>query len=160
MEQKTGCSGLLANTESWVMKNSANTESRVMENSANTESQVTKNSANTESRVTHNLANMKSRVTENSAIRKVGLWKIWVTQKTGLCKTWGTGNWKKENVLLQAKGQLHGGAQEVLQRHNNAYCKRCVKESWPRKHVDEERDYWFNRLRPVTKPKQMWQKNG
>jgi hypothetical protein len=39
----------------------------------------------------------------------------------------------KEKVMLQAKGQLHGGAQGVLLRHKNAACKRCIKESWPRK---------------------------
>jgi hypothetical protein len=45
----------------------------------------------------------------------------------------GAGNWKKKNVLLQAKGQLHSGAQGVLPRHKNADYKRCIKESWPRK---------------------------
>jgi hypothetical protein len=50
-----------------------------------------------------------------------------------LCKTRGARNWKKEKVLLQAKGQLHGGAEGVLRRHKNADCKRCVKESWSRK---------------------------
>jgi hypothetical protein len=45
----------------------------------------------------------------------------------------GAGNQKKEKELLQAKGQLHGRAQGVLPRHKNADCKRCVKESWPRK---------------------------
>jgi hypothetical protein len=51
----------------------------------------------------------------------------WVIQDSG------ARNWKKKKVLLQAKGQLHGGAQGVLPRHKNADCKRCVKESWPRK---------------------------
>jgi hypothetical protein len=64
--------------------------------------------------------------------RKVGLRKIQLTWKTGLYRTLGARNWKKEKVLLQAKGQLHGGAQGVLP-HKNADCKRCVKESWPRK---------------------------
>jgi hypothetical protein len=45
----------------------------------------------------------------------------------------GAGNRKKENVLLQAKGQLHDGAQGVLPRHKNIDCKRCIKESWSRK---------------------------
>jgi hypothetical protein len=45
----------------------------------------------------------------------------------------GAGNRKKEKVLLRAKGQLYGGAQGVLPRHKNADCKRCVKESGPRK---------------------------
>jgi hypothetical protein len=45
----------------------------------------------------------------------------------------GAENQKKEKVLLQVKGQLHGGSQGVLPRHKNTNCKRCVKESWPRK---------------------------
>jgi hypothetical protein len=45
----------------------------------------------------------------------------------------GARNRKKEKVLLQAKGQLHCVAQGVLPRHKNADCKRCIKESWPRK---------------------------
>jgi hypothetical protein len=44
----------------------------------------------------------------------------------------GARNRKKEKVLIQAKGHLHGGAQGILPRHKNAYCKRCIKESWPR----------------------------
>jgi hypothetical protein len=48
-------------------------------------------------------------------------------------------------VLLQAKGQLYGGAQGVLPRQN-ADCKRCIKESWLRKKEEEEWDYWFNCL--------------
>jgi hypothetical protein len=35
--------------------------------------------------------------------------------------------------MLQAKGQLHGGAQGVLPRYKNANWKRYVKESWLRK---------------------------
>jgi hypothetical protein len=116
------------------------------------------------SRLTRRARLQKIRLTRKAGLHRIwliwkaGLQKIRLIWKTGLCKTQRVGNRKKEKVLLQAKGQLHGGAQGVLQRHNNADCKRCVKESWPRKHVDEERDYWFNRLRPVTKPKQMWQK--
>jgi hypothetical protein len=59
-------------------------------------------------------------------------------------------------VLLQAKGQLHNGAQGVLPRHKNVDCKRCIKESWPRKKEEEEQDYWFNHLWPVTNLMQMW----
>jgi hypothetical protein len=60
-------------------------------------------------------------------------------------------------VLVQAKGQLHGGAQGVLPRHKNTDSKRCIKESWPRKKEEEEQDYWFNHLWPTTKSKQTWQ---
>jgi hypothetical protein len=61
-----------------------------------------------------NLANTKNRVMQDS-------------------RGGGGRNQKKEEVLLQVKGQLHGGAQGVLPIHKNADCKRCVKESWPRK---------------------------
>jgi hypothetical protein len=113
MKQNTGGSSKVANIESRVMENLANTESRLTENLAITESQVTQSLTNTESRVTKNSANMEN----------------WVMQDSG----GGAGNRKKEKVLLQAKGWLHGGAQEVLPRHKNAECKRCAKESWPRK---------------------------
>jgi hypothetical protein len=69
-----------------------------------------------------NLANMESRVMENSVNTE-----NWVMQDSG------ARNRKKENVLLQTKGQLHSGTQGVLPRHKNTYCKRCIRESWPRK---------------------------
>jgi hypothetical protein len=72
--------------------------------------------------------------------RRAGLRRIWLTQKTGLCKTHGARNWKKEKVLLQAKGQLHGGAQGVLPKHKNADCKTCVNESCPRKKKRKSRN--------------------
>jgi hypothetical protein len=81
-----------------------------MENSANTESRAMENSANTKSRVTENFVDTKN----------------WVIQDSGGKKT------KKEKLLLQSKGQLHGGVQGVLPRHKNANYKRCIKESWPR----------------------------
>jgi hypothetical protein len=58
---------------------------------------------------------------------KAKLWRIRLTWKTELCKAWGARNQKKENVLLQAKGQLHDDAQGVLRRHRNIDYKRCVK---------------------------------
>jgi hypothetical protein len=82
-----------------------------MENSANTESQATENSGNMESWVIENLVDTENRVIQHLGAR----------------------NWKKEKVLLQAKGQLHGGVQGLLPRHKNADCKRCVKESSLRK---------------------------
>jgi hypothetical protein len=82
------------------------------------------NLANTESRVTRNLAHTESQVPENSATTENQ-----VMQDSG----GGGGDQKKEKVLLLAKGQLYSGAQGVLPRHKNANCKRCIKESWPRK---------------------------
>jgi hypothetical protein len=77
----------------------------------------------------------KAGLTKIRLIWKARLQKIRLTWNTGLCRTRGGGarNRKKEKVPLQAKGQLHGGAQGVLPRHKNADCKRCVKESWSRK---------------------------
>jgi hypothetical protein len=79
---------------------------------ANTESWVAENSGNTESWATEILANMKSRVTENS----VNMGNRIMNDSRGKKPEEG-------NVLLQAKGQLHSGAQGVLPRHKNADCK-------------------------------------
>jgi hypothetical protein len=56
-----------------------------------------------------------------------------LTQKTRLHRTRGVENQKKEKVLLQAKNQLHSGAQGVLPRHKGADYIRCVKMSWRRR---------------------------
>jgi hypothetical protein len=75
-----------------------------------------------EVRITENSANTKSRVTENS-----------INTENRVIQDRGARNRKKEKVLLQAKGQLYSGSQGVLPRHKNIDCKRCIKESWPRK---------------------------
>jgi hypothetical protein len=61
------------------------------------ESRVTQNMANIESWFTQNSANMESQVIENSAKME-----NWVMQDSG--GGGGAGNWKREKVLLQAKG--------------------------------------------------------
>jgi hypothetical protein len=75
---------------------------------------------------------------------KAGLRKIQLTWKTGLYRTRGARNQKKKKVPLEAKVKLHGGAQGLLPRHKNADCKRCDKESWPRKKK------WKNRITGLT----------
>jgi hypothetical protein len=55
------------------------------------------------------------------------------TQKTRLHRTQGAEKQKKEKVLLQARNQLHGGAQGVLPRHKGIEYRRCVKRSWRRR---------------------------
>jgi hypothetical protein len=45
----------------------------------------------------------------------------------------GVGNWKKEKVLPQARGQLRSGAQGVLPIHKNAGCRSYDKKSWPKR---------------------------
>jgi hypothetical protein len=69
-----------------------------------------------------NLANMESWVTENS-----------IDMENRVIQVSGARNRMKEKVLLEAKGQVHGGAQGELPRHKNVDCKRCIKESWSRK---------------------------
>jgi ribosomal protein L37E len=105
-----------------------------MENSVNTESQVTQISANTESWITENSANTENRVMQDSGGRKPDEGKGAAPRKR-LAPQW---------------------CQGVLPRHKNTDCKRCVKESWPRK-KKRKSHYWFNRLRPMTKLKQTWQ---
>jgi hypothetical protein len=82
-------------------------ESRVMKNLANTENRAKENSTNTESRVTEDSSNLENRVMQDSG--------------------GGARNQKKENVLLQAKGQLHGGTQVVLPRHKMQIAKDASK---------------------------------
>jgi hypothetical protein len=79
------------------------------------------------------LLTRKSGLQRIQPTRKAGLQKIRLTQKIGLYRTRGARNQNKEKMLLQTKGQLHGGSQGVLPRHKNTVYKRCIKESWPRK---------------------------
>jgi hypothetical protein len=106
-EHKKRGSSRVANMEVWVIENSANTGAGLWK-----------------IRLTR-----KARLWKIQLTQKAGLWKIHLTRKTGLYRTRGARNRKKKKVLLQAKGQLHGGAQGVLPRHKNIDCKRCVKES-------------------------------
>jgi hypothetical protein len=117
------------------MGNSSNTERRVTENSANTESQVTQNSTNTESWVLQNSANTENRVMQDSGGRKPEEGKGAPTSKRPA--PW----WCPRGITKTQKHRL----QKMHQRE-------LVE-----KKEEEERDYWFNRVRPVTKPKQMWQ---
>jgi hypothetical protein len=136
------------------MENSANTESRVMENSATMESLVTENLANTDSQVTENLANTGSRVMEilvNEESR--------VTQHSGNMEHWIRQNSKGKNPEVRKeitpsrrptpRWCLRGITK--MQKHRlQKMCQREVAE----KKEEEERNYWFNRLRPMTRPEQ------
>jgi hypothetical protein len=59
-------------------------------------------------------------------------------------------------VLLQVKGQLHDDAQGVLPRHKKHRLQKMRQRVLAEKKEEEDRDYWFNHLQPVTKPKQTW----
>jgi hypothetical protein len=134
-EQKIAGSCRVANTESWVMENSANTESRVMENSANTESRVTHNSANTESWVTKNLANTENWVIQDLGGREPEVGKGAAPRKMPAPR------WCPRGITKTQKRGL----------------KKMRQRELAEKKEEEERDYLFNRLRPMTKPKQTWQ---
>jgi hypothetical protein len=49
-------------------------------------------------------------------------------------------------VLLQAKGQPHGGAQGVLPRHKKCILQKMHQRVLAEKKEEEEQDYWFNHL--------------
>jgi hypothetical protein len=84
--------------------------------------------------------------------RRARLRRIQLTQKTGLCKTQGATYWKKENVLLQAKGSSTVVPKGYYQDAKTQIAKYASKRV-DREKEDEERDYCFNRLWPITKPK-------
>jgi hypothetical protein len=109
-------------------------ESWVMENSANMESRVTHNSANTESRVTEKSANMENQVTQDSGGRKLEEGKGAAPSKRSAPQWCPRGITKTQKCRMQ---KLH---------------QRELAE----KKEEEERDYWFNRLQPMTKSKQTW----
>jgi hypothetical protein len=133
-ERKIGGSSWVANMESWVMENSANTESRVTENSTNTKSRVTHNSANMESWVTENSTNMENWVMQDSGGRKPEEGKGAAPSKRPA--PW----WCPRGITKTQKHRL----QKMHQRELTE------------KKEEDERDYWFNRLCPMTKPKQTW----
>jgi hypothetical protein len=94
-----------------------------------------------------NLANTESRVMKNSTNTE-----NWVMQDSG----GGGRKLEEEKCVAPSKRPAPRWCPRGITRHKNTDCKRCVKESWPRKKEEEEWDYWFNRLWPMTKPKQMW----
>jgi hypothetical protein len=59
-------------------------------------------------------------------------------------------------VVLQTKGQLHGGAQGVLPRHKNIDCKSCVKESWERKRKRETGTIGLTIYGPLPSQSNTW----
>jgi hypothetical protein len=116
------------------MENLANTKSRAIENLANMESQVTQNSANTERRVMENSANMENWVIQDLGDRKLEEEKGAASSKRPAPR------WCPRGITKTQKHRLQKMCQRELAE---------IKE-------EEERDYWFNCLWPMTKPKQMW----
>jgi hypothetical protein len=93
------------------------------------------NLANTESRVMKNLAN-----TEN-----------WVMQDSGRGQE--TGRRKMCCSKQKASSTVVPKGYYKTQKHR---LQKMRQRELAEKKEEEERDYWFNRLWPMTKPKQMW----
>jgi hypothetical protein len=101
---------------------------------ANMEVRVTDNSANTESRVTENLVNRENQVVQDSRGKKPKEGKG--ASQTKRRAPW----WCPRGITKTQKCRLQ---------------KMCQRELAEKKE-EEERDYWFNHLWPMTKPKQTW----
>jgi hypothetical protein len=144
-EQKMGGSSQVAKMESRVTENSANKESRVMENSTNTESRVTENLANTKSWVTKNSANTESWVTENLASMENR-----VMQDSGGRKP------EEKKGAAPSKRPAPRWCPRGITKTQKRRLKKMRQRELAEKKEEEERDYWFNRLWPMTKPKQTW----
>jgi hypothetical protein len=100
------------------------------------ESQATENLANTESWVTENSVNIENWVTQDSGFKKLEEGKCAAPSKRPAPR------WSPRGITKTQKHRL----QKMHQRE-------LVE-----KKEEEERDYWSNRLRPMTKPKQTWWK--
>jgi hypothetical protein len=136
------------------MNNSANTERWVAKKLATTESQNTKNSANTKSRVTENLANMKRPVKENLVNEESR-----VTQHSGNTKHRVRQDSESKNPEVRKDATLS-------RRPAPRWCPRCITKTQKRrlqkmrqrvlaeKKEEEEQDYWFYHLWPMTRPEQ------
>jgi hypothetical protein len=121
------------------MENSTNTESQVTHNSASTERRVTQNSANTKSRVIQNSANMENRVMQDSG-GGGGLGRKPEEGKVATPSKRPAPRWCPMGITKRKKRRLQ------------KMCQRELAE----KTEEEEWDYWFNCLRPMTKLKQTW----
>jgi hypothetical protein len=116
------------------MENSANTKGPVIKNLANMESRVTQNSANMESQVMENSTNMENQDMQDSGSRKPEEGKGVAPRKRPAPR------WCPRGITKTQKHRLQNMRQRELAK----------------KKEDEERDYWFNRVWPMTKLKQTW----
>jgi hypothetical protein len=93
------------------------------------------NLANAESRVTKKLVNTENRVIQDSGCKK---------QEEGK----GAPPSKRPAPRWCPRG--------ITKTQKTHIAKYASKRVGREKKVEEERDYWFNRLRPMTKLKQTW----
>jgi hypothetical protein len=103
---------------------------------ANTESLVTENLANTESRAMENLVSM-----ENQVLQDLGGGGKKLEEGRGAAPSKRpAARWCPKGIIKTQKHRL----QKMRQRE------------MAEKKEEEERDYWFNHLWPMTKPEQTW----
>jgi hypothetical protein len=81
--------------------------------------------------------------------------KIWLTRKTELCKTWGQETGRRERCCSKQKASSTVVPKGYYQDTKKRLQKMRQRELFVKKE-EEERDYWFNHLWPMTKPKQTW----
>jgi hypothetical protein len=105
-----------------------------MENLANTKNRAMENSANTESRVTEKSVNTESRVIQDSGGKKPEEEKGVAPSKRPAPR------WCPRHIIKTQKRRMQNMRQRELAQ----------------KKEEEEQDYWFNRLQPMTKRKQTW----
>jgi hypothetical protein len=120
-------------------------ETRGMENSANTENRVTENLANMESRVTENLINEESRVIQHS-----GNTEHWVRQDSE-----GKNPEVRKDATPSQRPAPRWCLRGITKTQKRRLQKMCPRELAEKKE-EEEQDYWFNRLQPMTRLEQTW----
>jgi hypothetical protein len=125
----------LAHTENWGIENLANTDSRVTENSANMESQVTKSLVNEESQVTQHSVNTEHWDRQDSESKNPEV---------------------RNDATLRRRPAPQWCLRGITKTQKHRPQKMHQIELAEKKE-EEEQDYWFNRLWPMTRPEQTWQ---
>jgi hypothetical protein len=92
------------------------------------------NSANTESRVTENLANMENWVMQDSEGRKP----------------------EEEKGVAPSKRPAPRWCPRGITKAQKCGLQKMHQRELAEKKEEEEQDYWFYHLRPMTRPKQKW----
>jgi hypothetical protein len=95
------------------------------------------------------LANMKSRVMENSANTKK-----WVMQDSRGKKP------EEGKGAAPSKSPAPRWFPRGITRTQKCRLKKMCQRELAEKKEEEERDYWFNHLRTMTKLKQTWRENS
>jgi hypothetical protein len=88
--------------------------------------------------------------------QKAGLWKVRITRKTGLCKTQGGRKPEEGKGAAPSKMPAPRWCPRGITKTEKHKLQKMCQGELAEKKEEEEWDYWFNCLWPMTKPKQMW----